>query len=116
MFGLTMRWSLLGAPPDVEATLRDYIRTESLSRFEGRDRLHQMVVTMAEGGFFAGTYIWTDEAARTEFVDTFAASASRVSQIIGHEPDVIEHFEVVAVAEGAAGLAPLTSLGSAYRD
>ena len=114
MYGLTMRWSLIGASDHVEAALRDYVRAESLPRFAGRDRLHQMVVTMAEGGFFAATYIWADEAARTEFVDTFADSASRVSQFIGHAPDVIEHFEVVAVAEGAAGLAPLTTHGTAY--
>jgi hypothetical protein len=114
MYGLTMRWSLLGAPEGVEEHLRSYVRDESLPRFTGRAGLHEKIWSMAVGGFFAGTYLWADGESRADFVDTFRASPSRVTEIIGHEPDVIEQFEVVAVAEGAAGLSALPKLGTAY--
>jgi leucyl aminopeptidase len=44
---------------------------------------------MVDGGFYAGVYIWATEKARADFLESFRASPSRVTQIVGHDPDVI---------------------------
>ncbi len=115
MFGLTVRWSLMGAPAGAAQRLRAYVRDESLARFTGMPGLHQKIWTLREGGSFSGTYIWASEQARREFVERFRANPSAVTDIIGQSPDAMEEFEVVAVAEGAEGMQGLTAAGTAFR-
>jgi hypothetical protein len=48
-------------------------------------------------------------------VASLATTPSKVTEIVGHGPDIIEEFEVVAVAEGGEGMAGITELGTAFR-
>jgi hypothetical protein len=114
MFGLTTRWSLAGTGSEVSDQLRDYVRDESQPRFTGRAGLVEKVWTMRPGAFFAGTYLWSTRQARGEFVASLATVPSKVTDIVGHGPDVIEEFEIVAVAEGGDGMAGITRLGTAF--
>lgn len=115
MFGLVTRWSLVGTSAEVERQLREYVRTESHPRFTGRPGLIEKIWTMRPGGFFAGNYIWATEQARAEFVAALDSAPSKVTQIIGHGPDLVEEFEIVAVAEGGEGLGGITGMGTAFR-
>lgn len=38
----------------------------------------------------------------------------RVSEIIGGDPESVEEFEIIAVAEGGEGLAGITGVGTAF--
>ena len=107
MYGLTIRWSLSGTPAGTEQVLRDYVREESLERFTGMPGLHQKTWHLAERGFFSGVYIWSSAEARSEFLAAFRANPSRVTQLIGNGPELVQEFDVVAVAIGAEG--PLTA-------
>lgn len=105
MFGLAVRWSLEGATGDVERRLREYVTGPSLARFTGLDGLSFKTWRMRAGEWFEGTYVWATAEARDAFAEQFAATGADNpgSQIIGSAPRLIEPFEVVAVAEGAAG-------------
>lgn len=103
MHGLTVRWSLQGTPSGTEQALRDYVRDDSLARFTGMPGLIQKTWTMNERGFFSGVYVWSTREARASFLQQFRANPSPVTRMIGHGPDVIQEFEVVAVAIGADG-------------
>jgi hypothetical protein len=48
-------------------------------------------------------------------VAPLATTPSKVTDIVGHGPDIIEVFEVIAVAEGGEGKAGITELGTAFR-
>ncbi|MBO0776469.1 MAG: hypothetical protein J2P34_09150 [Actinobacteria bacterium] len=115
MYGLITRWSLAEVPADVDRQLRDYVRTESHPKFSGRPGLIEKIWTMRPGAFFAGNYIWATEQARAEFVASLATTPSKVTQIIGRDPELVEEFEIVAVAEGGEGLAGITGTGTAFR-
>jgi hypothetical protein len=115
MFGLTTRWSLAGTGPEVSDRLREYVGDESHPRFTGRTGLIEKIWTMQPGEFFAGNYLWANEQARSEFVASLATTPSKVTEIVGHGPDIIEVFEVIAVAEGGEGMAGITELGTAFR-
>jgi hypothetical protein len=115
MFGLTTRWSLAGTSAEVSDQLRDYVRDESYPRFAGRPGLIEKIWTMQPGLFFAGNYLWATEQARAEFVASLATTPSKVTAIVGHGPDVVEEFEIVAVAVGGEGIERLTELGTAFR-
>jgi hypothetical protein len=114
MYGLITRWSLEGTGTEVSDRLRDYVRDESQPRFMGRAGLVEKIWTMQPQGFFAGNYLWATAEARSEFVASLATLPSKVTEIVGHGPDVIEEFEIVAVAEGGEGLAGITARGSAF--
>jgi hypothetical protein len=114
MFGLTTRWSLAGTGPELSDRLREYVREESQPKFTGRAGLVEKIWTMRPGAFFAGTYLWATEQARAEFVASLATTPSKVTAIVGGGPDVIEEFEIVAVAEGGEGMTGLTTLGTAF--
>ena len=103
MHGLTVRWSLAGAGPGVEQALRDYVREQSLGRFSGMAGLHQKTWQLAPGAFFAGVYVWATDDARAQFLSRFGSAPSKVSQIVGADPERIEQWDVVAVAVGAEG-------------
>ncbi len=106
-YGLTIRWSLSGTPVDIEQKLRDYVRDSSAPRFTGMPGLVQKTWQLAERGFFAGVYVWSTEQARAQFLESFRANPSPVTQLVGSGPDVISEWELVAVAVGADGpLAP----------
>ncbi len=114
MFGLTVRWPLQDAPDGVADRLRSYVRTASLPRFTGMPGLHEKVWTMREGAFFAGTYLWRTAEDRAAFLAEFQSKPSPVTEMVGAGPSV-EEFEIVAVAEGAEGIAGLPSLGTAHQ-
>jgi hypothetical protein len=103
MYGLTVRWSLLGTPAGTDALLRDYVRDTSVPRFTGMPGLVQKTWQVSPGGFFSGVYIWKTEQARAEFLEDFRAHPSPVTQLIGHGPDVIQEWELIGVAVGGEG-------------
>ena len=103
MYGLTIRWSLTHAEAGVNEMLRAYVRDESQPRFTGMPGLHYKTWQMVDSGFFAGAYVWATAEARAAFLEMFRASPSRVTQIIGHDPDVIQEWDVAGIAVGAEG-------------
>lgn len=103
MYGLTIRWSLTHAEAGIDEALRAYVREESVARFSDMPGLHLKVWQIVDSGFFAGVYLWATEAARAEFLESFRASPSKVTQLIGHDPDVIQEWDVAGVAVGAEG-------------
>ena len=106
MHGLTIRWSLMGTPAGTEQTLRDYVRETSAPRFTGMPGLVQKTWQLAERGFFSGTYVWSSEQARADFLEHFRANPSPVSTMVGSAPELVQEWELVGVAVGADG--PLT--------
>ncbi|GAB3679043.1 hypothetical protein [Angustibacter aerolatus] len=105
--GLSVRWSLADAPSDVADRLREYVTGTSIHRFTGMDGLRFKTWRLRAGEWFEGTYVFAGEAARDAFQERFTGEAAESpgSQIVGSAPVSIEPFEVVAVAEGAAGFA-----------
>ncbi|GAA3610689.1 hypothetical protein GCM10022199_13080 [Marihabitans asiaticum] len=114
-YGLAVRWSLVDAAPDVAAELREYVVGTSMATFMFLDGLAFKTWRMREGEWFEGTYVFGDEQARDDFQEQFTGQAQTApgSQIVGSAPEVIETFEVVAVAEGPAqfrrGAGPLSA-------
>ena len=115
MHGLTVRWSLAGAPDGVAEELRTYVADTSHARFTGKEGLRFKTWRMREGEWFEGTYVFVGAAERDAFATSFTATAadSPGSQIVGSAPVSIEPFEVVAVAEGGAGFTAGGGPGSA---
>lgn len=103
MHGLTVRWSLQSSPAGTEQALRDYVLSESLPRFSGMPGLVQKTWQMSERGFFSGTYVWATRQARAAFLEQFRANPSPVTRLIGHGPDFIQEWDLVAVAIGGDG-------------
>ncbi|MDQ3424086.1 MAG: hypothetical protein M3510_12085 [Actinomycetota bacterium] len=105
MHGLTVRWSLEGADPDVLPRLRDYVRDRSYPRFTDMEGLRFKTWRARAGEWFEGCYVFVSAVARDEFQTTFSegAAASPGSEIVGSSPILIEPCDVVAVAEGADG-------------
>jgi hypothetical protein len=105
MHGLTVRWSLAGAPDGVAGELRAYVADTSHARFTGKEGLRFKTWRMREGEWFEGCYVFETPAARDTFEQEFSAVAAESpgSQIVGSAPVLIEPCEVVSVAEGAAG-------------
>ena len=105
MHGLTVRWSLTGAPEGVEDALRAYVEATSYGRYSGRKDLRFKTWRMRDGEWFEGCYVFETTAARDTFEQDFnaAAAESPSSQIIGSAPALIEPCEIIAVAEGASG-------------
>ena len=105
MHGLTVRWSLAGAPDGVAEQLRTYVADTSHARFTGKEGLRFKTWRMREGEWFEGCYVFESPQARDTFEQAFTAVAAESpgSQIVGSAPVLIEPCEVVSVAEGAAG-------------
>ena len=105
MHGLTVRWSLAGAPDGVEQSLASYVAETSHARFTGKDGLRFKTWRMRTGEWFEGCYVFESSAARDAFQAEFTATAAESpgSRLVGAPPILIEPCEVVAVAEGAAG-------------
>jgi hypothetical protein len=103
--GLTVRWSLVGAPAGVEEALASYVAETSHARFTGQDGLRFKTWRCRPGEWFEGCYVFGSDAARTQFQRTFTetADASPGSRIVGTPPVLIEECDVVAVAEGGDG-------------
>ncbi|MGL5927927.1 MAG: hypothetical protein ACRCY8_03225 [Dermatophilaceae bacterium] len=104
-YGLTVRWSLTGAPATAPDDLREYVVGTSIARFMFLDGLAFKVWRMREGEWFEGTYVFDTEQERTAFREDFEPGADTApgSRIIGSAPVAIEEWEVVAIAEGPAG-------------
>jgi hypothetical protein len=109
MNGLTVRWSLEGAAAGVEDELATYVETTSHARFTDMSGLRYKTWRMRPGEWFEGSYVFEDDAARAEFEERFQESAAESpgSRIIGAPPFLIEPCDIVAVAEGAGGFAPM---------
>jgi hypothetical protein len=107
MYGLTVRWSLVGAPDGADEALRIYVHDTSLARFTGMAGLRFKTWRTRPGEWFEGSYVFATAEARDEFAATFAAGAadSPGSKLIGSPPVLQESWDVVAVAEGAEGFA-----------
>ena len=105
MFGLTVRWSLTGAPPGVLEELKAYVENESHSKFAGLDGLRFKSWRARPGEWFEGCYVFRCDAERVTFQSGFEeiAGDSAGSKIIGSAPILIEPCEVVAVVRGPAG-------------
>ena len=103
MYGLTIRWSLSGTPAGTEQVLRDYVRDEGVERYTDMPGLHQKTWQMAERGFFSGVYIWATTEARGDFLERFRANPSRVTQLLGSGPELVQEWDVVGVAIGEQG-------------
>lgn len=105
MKGLSVRWSLEGAPEGVEQRLADYVAQSSYAKFTGMAGLRFKTWRMRPGEWFEGTYVFTSDEARAEFQESFTSGADTApgSQLIGSAPVLIEPFDVVAVAEGWDG-------------
>jgi hypothetical protein len=101
--GLTVRWSLAEAGPDVLDELARYVEDESHQRFEGMAGLRFKTWRAVPGEWFEGCYVFVDDAARERFQADFTATAAESpgSRIVGSAPVLIEACRVVAVAEGA---------------
>jgi hypothetical protein len=104
MHGLTVRWSLAGAPEGVEESLASYVADTSHARFTGKPGLRFKTRRMRPGEWFEGCYVFGSSAEREAFQDTFTATAAESpgSQIVGASPVLIEPCVVVAVAEGGS--------------
>lgn len=109
MNGLTVRWSLEGAPDGVEESLAEYVEMTSHARFTNMNGLKHKTWRMRAGEWFEGCYVFVDDDARASFQATFTESAAESpgSRIIGAPPVLIEPCEIVAVAEGAGGFSPM---------
>ena len=105
MHGLTVRWSLEGAPDGVEEALATYVRDTSHARFTGKEGLRFKTWRMRDGEWFEGCYVFESPAARDAFQEEFTKTAadSPGSRIVGSAPVLIEPCRVVAVAEGGSG-------------
>ena len=105
MLGLTVRWSLAGAPAGVEAELAAYVAETSHARFTGMAGLRFKTWRQVPGEWFEGCYVFATSEARDEFQRTFTAGASESpgSTIIGSDPILIEACDIVAIAEGWDG-------------
>jgi hypothetical protein len=103
--GLTVRWSLVGAPDGVEETLADYVAGTSHARFSVMEGLRFKTWRMRAGEWFEGCYVFASPEARAAFQEQFTVTAgeSPGSQIIGSSPVLIEECSVVAIAEGGSG-------------
>jgi hypothetical protein len=103
--GLTVRWSLAGAPAGVEDALASYVAETSHARFSELAGLRHKTWRCVPGQWFEGCYVFADDLTRRAFQDRFTegAAESPGSMIIGSPPILIEPCVVVAVAEGAAG-------------
>lgn len=110
MYGLTVRWALRDSPLGTEQKLRDYVRDSSLARFSGRPGLVQKTWQLSDRGFFSGVYVWSTREARAEFLAGFRANPSPVTQLVGADPEVVQEWELVAVAVGADGPLPASTV------
>jgi hypothetical protein len=113
MHGLTVRWSLVGAPDGVEQSLASYVSETSHARFTGKPGLRFKTWRMRPGEWFEGCYVFDSTDEREIFEKEFSATAAESpgSRIVGSPPVLIEPCEVVAVAEGGAGFLAAPSYG-----
>ncbi len=103
MRGLTVRWSLRGAPADMADRLADYVAQTSFERFSGMEGLSFKTWRAVPGEWFEGVYVFVSDEARARFQDEFSATAAEApaSRMLGSPPVLVEPCRVVAVAEGA---------------
>lgn len=105
MFGLTIRWSLQGAPDGTLESLRSYVEETSFARFAGLDGLRYKAWRARDGEWFEGSYVFVSDEARALFQKDFETSMQEAAgtRIIGSPPLLVEPHEVVAVVRGPAG-------------
>lgn len=105
MYGLTVRWSLAGTHKKVLKELKNYVESESHSKFAGLDGLRFKTWRAREGEWFEGCYVFKTDHDRKEFQKSFEEKANKSggSKIVGSAPILIEPCEIVAVVRGPAG-------------
>ena len=75
MHGLTVRWSLTGAPEGVGDALRAYVEATSYGRYSGRKDLRFKTWRMRDGEWFEGCYVFETTTARGTFERELKADA-----------------------------------------
>ena len=87
MHGLTVRWSLSGAPDGVEQSLASYVADTSHARFSALEGLRFKTWRVRAGEWFEGCYVFESSAARDAFQTEFTAGAaeSAGSRIVGSD-------------------------------
>ncbi|MGH3347556.1 MAG: hypothetical protein ACRDO4_11290 [Nocardioides sp.] len=105
MRGLTVRWSLDGAPDDVAEQLAAYVEESSHARFTDLPGLRFKTWRIKPGQWFEGCYVFATDEERSDFQRQFSqgAAESPGSQIVGSAPILVEECEIVAIAEGREG-------------
>ena len=81
MHGLTVRWSLAGAPDGVAEELRTYVEDTSHARFTGKEGLRFKTWRMREGEWFEGCYVFETSAARDAFEQEFTRRGRGVARL-----------------------------------
>jgi hypothetical protein len=87
----------------------------SLQRFSSMEGLQFKTWRMIDGEWFEGTYVFASREDRDQFLAGFIPGEDQApgTLLIGSPPVAYEPFEVVAVAEGAAGFVSGSGPGSA---
>lgn len=105
MLGLTVRWSLTGAPTGTLEALRVLVEDEAFARSAGLDGLRFMSWRAVAGQWFEHSYVFVSAEARSVTQAMFEGTQPDdvVSAVVGSEPTLIEPCEIVAVVRGPSG-------------
>lgn len=106
MLGLTVRWSLTGAPTGALEALRVLVEDESFARSAGLEGLRFMSWRAVAGQWFEHSYVFVSTEARSRtqaMFDERHTDVDAVSAVVGSQPTLIEPCEMVAVVRGPAG-------------
>ena len=111
MNALLLTWDLAGTPRAIFQKLRDYIATESWSRYADRTDLCQKIWFSSErDSVFGAFYLWATEEALEEEIRTMY----RVEEMTGVAPS-IRRLDVEAIQEGQHDVTDLSSTGLAWQ-
>ena len=106
MLGLTVRWSLTGAPTGTLEALRVLVEDEAFAGSAGLDGLRFMSWRAVAGKWFEHSYVFVSAEARSLTQAMFQAGqpgGDAVSAVVGSQPTLIEPCEIVAVVRGPSG-------------
>ncbi len=110
MYVRTVLWDLTDSPMTI-ASLRDYLRDESVDAFAAVPGLRLKVwVANGETNTWGATFVWDSRAA----MDAAQPLPSRAKALIGKDPTAVTDYEVEATIEGAYGEAELSRRGRVY--
>ncbi len=110
MYGLIVFWDLAeGAKTDRDG-LRDYLREESMPRFQQMEGLRQKIWMSQPDGKWGAVYVFESDGARQAAIDKLGQSP--VVEKTGKMPQW-EAFDVEAVVEGQHSGSDLLSAGLA---
>jgi hypothetical protein len=109
MYVRTVLWDLTDSPMTI-ASLRDYLRDESVDAFAAVPGLRlKLWIANDETNTWGATFVWDSRAAMA----AAQPLPSRAKALIGKDPTVVE-YEVEASIEGVFGEAELSRRGRVY--